>query len=340
MNSFPSLKRKDVFYSKEPQSKNPKIKTPHEIKWVDFDEIQMELISKFKEKETFPQRLNKICKYMKDPNEMKSLYITLDEESELCIALTVQKQKIFESEALPEEMFTEGKKPDHFIDIKLHESVKQDEGYEDCQILHVRCSEDGRLNELVKIEKGEKISGTKGMELFEMIVPWFKLKKVYLYDDAQILFTDKKENEQFISIRKNLIFRDEGLSWYEKKGFSLFPCENISVLDNSLQLSQNKTGYLDAKETVRRTKVSDLCSFQPEMRDKISALQKKYLPNHPSDSTLQNLVSKINTNEDLSFFFDTCMTLWDSSDTSPGIQKYQKAIQVIEDARIYVKEYT
>lgn len=340
MNSLPCLKRKEVFYSKEPEFKSSKIENSHEVKWVHFDEIQKELISKFKAKDTFSQRLNRICTYMKDPNEIKSIYISLDEESELCIALTVQTQRPFESEALPLEMFLEEKEATQFIDIKLHESVKLAEGYEDRQFLHVRCSEDGHLNELVKIEKGEAISGTKGMELLEMIAPWFKLKKVYLYDDAQIPYTDKQGKEQFISIRKNLIFRDKGLSWYEKKGFSLLPCENTPVLDRSLLLTQDSTVYLEAKETVRKTKVSDLCTFQPEICDKISALQKKYFSKSQANATIQDLVSKINTNEDLSFFFDTCISPWNSSEKDHNLQKYMKAIQVIEDARIYVKEYT
>lgn len=338
MNSLSSLKRKEIFYSESPEPKSLKVDN-HETKWVDFDEIQMELISKFKAKETFPQRLNRICRYMNDPSDMKSMYITLDDESELCIALTVQKTTVFESEALPEEMFIEKNKPVHFVDIKLHESVKTGDVYEDRQFLHVRCSENGRLNELVKIEKGTRITGTKGMELFEMIVPWFKLRKVYLYDDAQISYLNTSGQEEFFSIRKNSIFQGDGLSWYEKKGFSLFPCENIPVLDRSLELTQEPAIYQEAKETVSTTKVADLLKFKPEICDKISILQKKYLPNVQSDSTIQNLVSKISEKEDLSLFFDVCMIPWDSSEVNSSLQKYLKAIQVIEDARIYVKEY-
>lgn len=348
-----SLKRKEGFYSEEPVAKNLKTESASEseTKWVDFEEIQKDLISKFKDLDAFPQRVTKFCKYMEDPSDRKKIYITIDAKSELCICLTIQKKTIFESEALSQDMFVENKKVQSFIEIKLHESIYNEvnEDYEDNEFLNIRCNETGNLNELVKIEKTKTISGTKGMELFEMIVPWFKLRKVSLYDDAQLSYTSKEGIEQFLSLRKSLIFRDQGLSWYEKKGFTLYNCEDMPVFDQSIKLTQGAEDYLHAKKEVSMTPLNTLYNFMlpfPDVCYRVILLQQKYLPNAKDDSTIYDLVSKIvqvsqsNTAmEDLSFFFNKCMLPWSSSKETPDLQKYLKALQVIEDARIYIKEY-
>lgn len=253
-------------------------------------------------------------------------------------------------------MFQEKNKSVTFIDIKLHESIQHGEEYEDSQFLHIRCSANGLLNELVKIEKGNRISGTKGMELFEMIVPWFKLRKVYLYDDANIPYINSKKEELYLSIRKSAIFRPDAMSWYEKKGFNLLKCENMPVLDQAVLLTQDEKIYLEAKEIVRMTRLIDLRLFVkpiPDIENRIVTLQQMYLPNMQPDSTIYDLVSKIvficqsqmeqnqltRAKEDLSFFFDKCMFSWMPTDNNPDLQRYLKAIQIIEDARIYVKDY-
>lgn len=353
-----SLKRKEVFYSEEPEAKNVKINLPieHETKWVDFEELQSDLISQLKSTDAFPERLKQICTYTDDPGEVKRIYITLDTASELCICLSIRTKPAFGSEALSETLFAEDNVLGRsFIEIKVHESYSENDEFQDKQILNIRCSENGLLNELVKIEKGHNISGTKGMEIFEMIVPWFGLRKVYLYDDAQLPYLNNNAKKQFLPIRKCSIFIEDGQSWYEKKGFELVECVSMPILDNIIKISQNPYDYRNAKEFVCMTQLKDLCLYTgafPVVCNKIMTMQKKYLPSVQAEPTIKDLVSAIvkisqspigkvslPAKNDLLFFFDKCMKPWNTPEKNPSLQNYLKAIQIIEDARIYVKEY-
>lgn len=309
---FIELQNKD--YSDISMEISSKEAIEEDPKWVDLQEIHEELFSKFGPQDTFKERIEQFTCYLEGA---KGIYINLDDK---CIYLEILKTDQFTSEALPKELFSED--GSSYVDIKVHESFEENGEYIDEDILTIRCSENGLLNELVKIEKGKTITGTEGMKIFEeKIVPWFNLKRVFLYDDA------KKIDPIPIPLRKNGIFLRDGSSWYERQKYSLYNCENVIVL-GEIPLNQSQEAYQASKNTLCSLPLNDFRKYlEPSTAKKIKTSLK--------NPTLKEYVETLNAkkrDKDLSFFLVDCL--------DPTKTRGLHDLKVIEDARIYVKDFS
>jgi hypothetical protein len=240
-------------------------------------ELLLSEISKIPDFEGRMEAFKKSAKEVHDPEEQQTNYeINLDssaqERSQSHLQLVLNEGPYF-SEAIQEESFPYPPSKSYFH-FKVFERTGKDSSDSE-PLLHVRLSK--HYGEKVWTSKGVHYSGNEIGELYLSLESIFKVD-MYVYDDAALKLElgakkesdAKKKNE--ISLKKAAIGRDDGLTSYEKLGFSIIDVVNWKMLPVTHEvdgletvtvkiLNQCAKAYHAAFGRVRNTKLKNFFRF-------------------------------------------------------------------------------
>jgi len=323
--------------------------------FVSLDELNTELVELLQG--SFPDRIQALRNYSSlQENGIHDLYVRIDEEKELDIYIKI-REKRFNSKALTEETFKEGKEATHYYYIVVCESVRKGNIFDNERVLKIRCSPSGSKGELEWIQKGVRLSGNDVLAIYQLMEKILKPQEMILYDDSR-LPTKKtrgknKQKPIIVSLRKLMALSspdEHGYSLYEKKlGFTPAACKHFPTKWNKISQDPNK--YREAICEVRNTPLSTILRTHRIFPNSVKTtvrLRAKYIPevDHPN---VHQLVSAMNvaaqssskikreaTHKDLESFFKEVITRYTIT-PDPKDKPLFKALKILEKTRIYIK---
>lgn len=249
----------------------------------------------------FKDRIKVIKKCFSKVDDKYVLWLELDEGKRVFV---VFRKGHYESESLGEKEFLEpaySKNKFYYLEVFEDNNEPTSASCDLDKILCVRASALGSTSELVKIAKGKQLTGNQIFDvLYSRIESVFNTRRVLLYDDAQFPIESPKTHEEvgcfpLRELRALASDNDEGLSWYEEKGFEALKCTDFATVWPEVKVSQNPQEYRTAIKVIRETSLDDLhrmLNAYPKSKVILQELRKEYVASL-SNPTIHDLVKSI-----------------------------------------------
>lgn len=341
-----------------------------EISWPRFEDLEAE-VKDIEVLESFSARFAKLKSHFTQVDGHHEMWLTMPDKevggsdaSDKDIYLTLDKVTEYESNALSEAYVKSKLNPsnDGFYVIRGYEGSIQ-HGKED-ERFKFRVDMDGKVGEIVWIQRGGHFSGSDLMCLFELLQRTLKIEQVFLKDDAEF---------EKIPLRViKPITSEDGLTWYQKFGFKILTSRNVQDEQDSYY-NQRPANVKKAIQKVRNFKIRDVLgkiktSAKPTLASIMSRLfgsadpkahtvgemvsdlvaKSEDLPQLPKGISLEDLprqVSQAHTakrdaaldaRKDLLWVYSNCLA-YDANKESSFPPAYQNAVNLLHDTMLYVK---
>jgi hypothetical protein len=248
----------------------------------------------------------------------------------------------YDENSLREEFFVEpGDQPGglyHYLKIYEH-------GGDGIPMLTIRISRQGTKGELVTLRKGKNVSGSTLMNIYRHFESMLRVDEMIIFDDMKF----KKGEDALIPRRYVPIARSDGQTVYgHKLGFLPANVRGVFHRAGVVQFNQSRSRHTKASSRLRKTTLKGLTKIiskgrrTKEIRG-IEEIARRVLGRRNiDDATLGELaqallqgVGKRGGWNRLHTFSQTVLGPCRSTDSTPEAREFQKALEVLDDTRIF-----
>ena len=293
-----------------------------------------------------------------DQNAQFSLRITMSEDN--VFNLILSQGNYFSTSMTEKELYPKsfGKNSYYYLKIFLNSNFTQ-------PVLSMRLDVNGSA-ELIWLEKSKSLSGNEMKKLAYDFAKYFKVKKLFLHDDAKIKLritpptfsrnlpgdTLAYRKPMYLSTIKS-IASDQGDTWYTSDGFTPLKCKNLAIFNKSEQANQNPHIYFTALEYIRKMDLSKMSNeIFTEYSHLIHAMHKKYCsPIAFDQATFHDLMKSMHAKliesqdekreivSDFAALYENFLEPTQRVKANVEMAKWKLAIEVINEHYIFVKDF-